>query len=203
MAEKLSLESELQALSLRERLAKMGVETTARLKKNFAVQKIYPEGEVYPGWFAENAKRQQQQRGEWYSTGDAARTAYWQMRYFEGKDDFPSEVILEYFFNYYISFVDYGVGQNRPLSKVKRGAEAVRNQRYIDQWVPKEEKTHRPIFRKEMRLLKRRGGNWLTTWSGRLFMGYMFRGMEGITTYQHTGEQWGGFTFENLKIQTI
>lgn len=203
MAEQILYSFQINSLRPREKMRLMAQDTMGHVEKAFEKQTVFPYAEVYPGWFAENAKRQQQQRGEWYSTGDAARTAYWQMRYFEGKDDFPSEVILEYFFNYYISFVDYGVGQNRPLSKVKRGAEAVRNQRYIDQWVPKEGKTHRPIFRKEMRLLKRRGGNWLTTWSGRLFMGYMFRGMEGITTYQHTGEQWGEFTFENLKIQTI
>lgn len=181
----------------------MAKDTVGHIEKAFEKQMVYPYGEVYPGWFAENARRAAQQTGAWYSTGDAAKSFYWQMRYYDGIDDFPSEVVLDFFFNYYISFVDYGVGQGRPLNKVQRGEAAVRGQRYVDEWKPKLGKTHRPIFRKEMRLLKRRGASWLTTWSGRLFMGYVFRGMEDITVQQHTGSAEGGFTFTNLQVKNL
>ncbi|MBR1377964.1 MAG: hypothetical protein IJ557_02415 [Bacteroidaceae bacterium] len=179
----------------------MAGDTAKHVEQAFAVQKVYPFGEVYPGWFAKNDRRAG--TGAWHSTGDAARNFHWQMRYTNGRDGFPSEVHMEYFFNYYISFVDYGVGKNRPLHKVQRATDAVRSQRYVDKWVPSEGKTHRPIFRKEMRLLKRRAANWLIQWSGHLYYGRMFRGLEGLTTTRQSGlrgEQ-GGFTFENLQIK--
>lgn len=185
----------------RTKMQYMAGDTRDHIEKAFHTQAVFPFEEVYPGWFRENARRAAQNSGAWHSTGDAARNFYWQLKYAEDKNTgMPTEVKMEYFFNYYISFVDYGVGKGRPLSKVQRGKDARREERYTD-WVPKQGKTHRPVFRKEMRALKKRGATWLTTWTGRLFMGYVFRGMEAITTNKGEGVQEGGFTFSNLQIQ--
>ena len=192
---------QIASIRPREKMRYMAGDTRDHIERAFGTQMIYPYGEVYPGWFEENARRAG--TNLWYSTGDAARSFYWQIRYTEGKDDFPAEVSIEYFFNYYLSFVDYGVGKGRPLSKVQRSEPARRKNRYVDEWSPKQGKTHRPVFRKEMRALSRRGAMWLTALSGRLFLGYVFKGLDEITTGKDDTLQHGGFTFENLKVQSL
>ena len=44
-------------LPIDEKMQKWGEDTISLIRKNFKTQKIFPEGEIYPGWFAENEKR--------------------------------------------------------------------------------------------------------------------------------------------------
>ena len=201
MAEQILYSFQISSLRPREKMKLMAMDTRGHVEKNFGTQMVYPYGEVYPGWFAENARRAA--KGWSHSTGESAKNFYWQMRYTNGKDDFPAEVSLEYFFNYHISFVDYGVGGGRPLSKVDRAEDARRKQRYVSEWLPKQGKTHRPIFRKDMRHLSRRGAMWLTTWSGRLFFGYVFKGLDELTHQKDTSNEHGGFELTNLQAPIL
>ena len=189
----------LNSLRPREKMKYMADDTRQKVMKAFDVQEIYPIGEVYPGWFRENELRTAGKHRGWYSTGEGYKSFHHQVRYTPSQiDDFPSEVHIEYFFNHYLGYVDLGVGKGRPLQKVKRSEDARRDDRYVTEWNPKAGETHRPLFRKEMRHLSRRAGMWLVTWSGRMFYGFVFRGLEGITTNKRED---GGLYIENVKAK--
>ena len=198
MAE-LSYHFQINSLRPREKMKLMAGDTLGHIHHGFEVQRVFPTGEVYPGWFAKNAQR----LAGWKSTGEGASTMRWQAQFVAGKGDFPSEVHLLYFFRNYIGFVDYGVGKGRPLSKVQRSKDARRNERYVDAWVPKQGKTHRPIFRKELRHLRTRAANWLTFWSGNLFYDDLWYGLEDVSHFFEPNLQSGGFALTNLEREKI
>ena len=202
MAEKLSLESELQALSLRERLAKMGVETTARLKKNFAVQKIYPEGEVYPGWFAENAKRAQKQNGKWYSTGEGIKSFHWQVVGDEDKDGLPHGLGIDFFYNAYLRYAELGVGAGRKVADVQRTRTNLYTQRYIAKWNPKQGHTHRPVIRQELRHLAGRFAMVLVNRIGKIYRGFVLNGLAGLNATRSDEGLHGSMVDLDVEIKT-
>lgn len=192
---------QINSMRPREKMKLMAGDTMEHIQHGFDVQKVFPIGEVYPGWFNKNASRIGDKA--WKSTGEAAQTMRWQTHFVSGKGDFPSEIHLLYFFRNYIGFVDYGVGKGRPLDKVQHSKEARRNERYIDAWTPKSGKTHRPIFRKELRHLRTRAANWLVFWSGNLFFDSLWYGMEDITHSFSASDANGGFALTNLQRERM
>lgn len=186
----------MNSLRPRVKMKYMADDTRKHIERSFQTQRVFPLGEVYPGWFAENEARKSGRKGGWYSTGAAANTFYWQMRYTPSQiDDWPSEIEIDYYFNDYLGYVDYGVGKGRKVREIDRSHASHRKERYYE-WNPKMKKTSRPIIRREMRYLSRRASLWLTAWSGRLFDGFVFRGIEGITTHKDNRLTHGGFTFD-------
>lgn len=124
-------------------------ETLEAIHKNFKTQGIFPEGEVYPGWFQKNAAI----RGSsWQSTGHGYDSFYFHILHAsEMLDVGVRDWAVDFMYNYYLNFVDMGVGRNRPISKVNRTLSADHDLRYMDSWNPKEGSTQRPAIAMEFR----------------------------------------------------
>ena len=105
-----------------------------RLKTNFKTQNIFPRGSPgpYPG--AEP------------STGDSYRSIYARVYNAAGGNTEK----ISFFFNYYLYFVDMGVGAGQPIEKVDRNEKAKYNQLYRP-WDDKGERQSRPAFAMEFR----------------------------------------------------
>lgn len=130
-------------------------ETHEQIRRNFQTQAVFPF-EVYPGYIERNAKKKG--RNAWKSTGAAFDSLVFQVR-----DASMSQARIDAFFNYYLLYVDIGVGKGRNAENVEREATHDYRKRYT-KWDPSRFKTHRPILLSEIRHL-----------AGRMRMMYMRR----------------------------
>lgn len=137
-------------LPINEKVKKWGEETIFLIRKNFKTQKIFPEGEVYPGWFAENERRAG--KNSWHSTGAGFDSLYFELMK-AAEDDIFHFRVLEAIFRYhqYLDYVDLGVGKNRPAEKVQRSSPAEHDKQYFNMWSPQTGDTHRPAISPEIR----------------------------------------------------
>lgn len=147
-------------LPIDQKLVNWGWETIDIIRKNFKVKKIFPEGEIYPGWFAENEKRQG--TNSWYSTGEGFDSLYFQLLNVSEMDIFRLKT-LDMIFRYrkYLDFVDLGVGKGRKAGDVQRSRAAEHDKQYFNMWNPKTGDTHRPAISPEIRHQVRRLSRYL------------------------------------------
>lgn len=136
-------------ISIGQKLQIWAHETLEAIHKNFKTQGIFPEEEVYPGWNAKNAAV----RGDsWKSTGQGFDSFYFHILHAsESLDVGVRDWAVEFMYNYYLNFVDMGVGKNRPISKVNRTLSADHDIRYMSSWNPAEGSTQRPAIAMEFR----------------------------------------------------
>jgi hypothetical protein len=142
-----------------DKVLQMCEETMEALCKNFQVQGIYPFGEVYAGWFTKNEEAGPTQ---WKSTGAGFDSFYFHMLH--ASEDFNLTVrdwAVEFMYNYYLNFVDMGVGRGRPIGKVQRSLAADHDIRYMSSWNPREGSTQRPALAMEFRHQARRMRNYM------------------------------------------
>ena len=113
-----------------------------RLKKNFDTQNIFPYGNPgpYPG---SPVKSDKYPNG---STGDAFRSIYAKVYNAAGGNTEK----ISFFFNYYLYFVDMGVGGGQPIEKVDRSDKAKYNKLYKP-WPDAGDRQSRPAFAMEFR----------------------------------------------------
>ena len=124
-------------------------ETLEAIHKNFKTQGIFPEDEVYPGWFAKNAAIY---GNSWQSTGAGFDSFHFHILHASQMLDVGvRDWAVDFMYNYYLNFVDMGVGKGRPISKVKRTLSADHDIRYMSSWNPKEGSTQRPAIAMEFR----------------------------------------------------
>lgn len=121
-------------------------DTWEQIRRNFKTQAVFPY-EVYPGYLDKNAKAGAR---SWKSTGAA-----FDQLVFQVKDASMSQARIDALFNYYLLYVDIGVGKGRSASEVERESPSDYKKRYT-QWAPKRNKTHRPILMSEIRHLAAR-----------------------------------------------
>ena len=81
-------------------------ETLEAIHKNFQTQEIFPEGEVYPGWFAKN----QAVRGDsWHSTGAGFDSFYFHiLQASEVFDVGVRDWAVDFMYNYYTLNIPLG-----------------------------------------------------------------------------------------------
>lgn len=147
-------------LPIDEKMKKWGTETIDIIRKNFKTQKIFPEGEIYPGWFAENEKRQG--TNSWHSTGAGYDSLYFELLNASEGDLFHLKT-LDAIFRYrkYLDFVDLGVGNGRKAGDVQRSRDAEHDKQYFNMWSPQIGDTHRPAISPEIRHQVRRLSRYL------------------------------------------
>ena len=186
----------------REKMKYMVGDTRDHILNAFEAQGIYPYGEVYPGWFRENELRKAGKHRGWYSTGRAASDMRFSLRFGgNSSDQFPATTLINFTAPYELGYVDYGVGKGRKVREIDRQHPAVRGQRYYE-WNVKAKKTHRPVYRKEMRHLARRAERYMTTFSGRLYEAYVLKGLDDMVKYSGTkNDSTFGLTFSNLTVK--
>ena len=185
----------------REKMKYMVSDTRDQILRAFETQGIYPYGEVYPGWFAKNKERKR--RGWSHSTGRAAHGIRFELRFGgESGDRFPATTLINFTAPFELGYVDYGVGKGRKVREIDRQYPAVRGQRYYE-WNVKAKKTHRPVYRKEMRLLARRAERYMTTFSGRLYEAYVLKGLDDMVKYSGTTSEatLARFRFTDLTVK--
>lgn len=142
-------------------------DTLENIARNFETQGIFPSGEAWKGWFAENARNKY---GRWHSTGAGIDSFRFQLddALAGVTDPTAKDVTMSFFFNYYLKFVDMGVERGRSIESVARTRPANHNVRY-SQWgmprykwdksvysAPREHLTHRPAIMMEFRHTARR-----------------------------------------------
>lgn len=124
-------------------------QTLMQLKANTITQTVFPV-EVYPGYTVINESRKA--TGSWFSTGDGVNS-------FDGKVVNASDIrnlVMEFSYLQYLDFAELGVGKGRPAETVQRAKKARYKNRYINKWVAKMGKTHRPFLSMELRHLATR-----------------------------------------------
>lgn len=126
-----------------DKVFQMCEDTITAIHKNFKTQAIFPN-EVYPGYLKKNAAAKP---GSWKSTGAAFDSFYFQV-----VDATEGKVRADFFYNYYMNFVDMGVGTGRPIDAVIRSYNLRNTMKYAD-WNPKKGETHRPAVSSEFRHL--------------------------------------------------
>lgn len=134
-------------------------EAEEQLHHNLNTQFVWPV-EVYPGYRQVNEYRRK--HGGWYSTGEGERTLNTQVI----DASSPGNVTVMFAWNYYMDFVDRGVGKGRPIEKVQRTKKAKFQNRYIGIWQPKGGATHRPALFMETRHMERRIQRYLEDFYG-------------------------------------
>lgn len=122
-----------------------------RLKLNFDTQNIFPYGS--PGPYP----------GSPPSTGDAFRSIYAKVYNAAGGNTEK----ISFFFNYYLYFVDMGVGADQPIGAVDRSDKAKYNKLYKD-WDDRGERQSRPAFAMEFRYQLFKLGTIVSAYYGRL-----------------------------------
>lgn len=142
-------------------------DTLENIARNFQTQGIFPAGEAWPGWFEENARHKY---GRWHSTGAGIDSFRFQLddALAGVTDPTAKDITMTFFFDYYLKFVDMGVGRGRPIESVARTRPADYKTRY-SQWglpgyawdrsvfsAPREHPTHRPAIMMEFRHTARR-----------------------------------------------
>lgn len=178
MAKMQQIQSYKQYLPIDEKMRKWGEETVDLIRRNFETQKVFPRGEVYPGFFSDNERAD----WRWRSTGEGYDSIQFELlKASEG--DLLKLQVLEAVIRYrsYLNFVDLGVGKGRPAGKVQRAAPLDHKQRYIKEWVPSKGQTHRPIVSAEIRHQVRRLSKYLSHRYAneiQVFMWEQFEGME-------------------------
>ena len=124
-------------------------ETLEALRRNFRTQGIFPVGEVYGGWFEKNANTK---GSTWHSTGAGFDSFYFHVLHASEQFDVGvRDWGVEYVYDYYLKFVDMGVGKDRPIDKVNRRLSATHDVRYMSSWNPSEGSTQRPAIMMEFR----------------------------------------------------
>lgn len=146
------------------------------LAENFTTQKIYPLGEVYPGYYQVNFQRFT--KGQWYSTGEGAKSFETQVHCSTGNE----AIVLR--FNEYLRFVDMGVGMGTSYGDVKSERKAHHSRRYITMWHRKEGESHRPAIMMEMRHLEHRMIRYFEDFYGREISSAVLKSFEGLTPAQ-------------------
>lgn len=147
-------------LPIDEKMMKWGWETIECIRKNFKTQKIFPAGEVHPGWFAENERRAG--TNAWHSTGAGYDSLYFELLSASEGDIFKLDV-LEAMFRYrqYLDYVDLGVAKGRKHDRVQRSNPAEHDKLYVSHWSPSTGDTHRPAISPEIRHQVRRLSKYL------------------------------------------
>ena len=133
--------------------------TLMQVRANLVTQTVFPT-EIYPGYRIINESRKA--HGSWYSTGEGARS-------FTGrvvKAGEIGDVVLQYQFNDYLKYAELGVGKDRPAEKVDRSKKANYRRRYVNKWVPRSGRTHRPAIMMELRHLGTRLERYATDFYG-------------------------------------
>lgn len=130
-----------------QKLYMWAYDTLEAIHKNFRTQGIFPD-EVYPGYLEENARKSNR---TWKSTGAGYDSFYFQIQdATQAFDVGVREARVDFFYNYYLNFVDMGVGRNRPISKVNRTLSADHDIRYME-WNAQQGSTQRPAIAMEFR----------------------------------------------------
>lgn len=132
-----------------------------RLRMNFETQNIFPKG--YPGPYP-GASRKQTKDGKFQgSTGDAFRSIYARVYNAAGGNTEK----ISFFFNYYLYFVDMGVGAGQPIEAVDRSEKAKYNRLYKN-WSDTGDRQSRPAFAMEFRYQLFKLGILVSAFYGRL-----------------------------------
>ena len=137
-----------------------------QLRDSYKMQRIYPVGEVWPGWFEQNRKNARSTRnGAWVSTGhsyevadDVQTSGYW-----------LDEVEIKWHTTLGALYAEAGAGltgnkytrgrrsrRGRKRIKIQRKDNYSHSRRYVDEWVPMAGRTHRPATRQQINLFRRR-----------------------------------------------
>lgn len=149
MAKQLTPVSLTKPMPIGHKLRIWAHETLEAIHKNFKTQGIFPESEVYPGWFDKNSTVY---GNSWKSTGAGFDSFYFHiLNASEELDVGVRDWAVEFMYNYYLNFVDMGVGKGRPISKVQRTLSADHDIRYMSSWNPSEGSTQRPAIAMEFR----------------------------------------------------
>ena len=136
-------------IPISEKLRLWAHDTLEAIEKNFHTQGIFPSSEVYAGWFEKNAMAS---GSSWQSTGAGFDSFYFHVLHASEQFDVGvRDWAIEFMYNYYLNFVDMGVGRGRPIQKVQRTLSADRDIRYMSSWNPKEGSTQRPAIAMEFR----------------------------------------------------
>lgn len=115
-----------------------------RLRMNYDTQNIYPRG--YPGPYPGAARVRRSDGTFSGSSGDSFRSIYARVYNAAGGNTEK----ISFFFNYYLYFVDMGVGGGHPIEKVDRSSKAKYNRLYKP-WQDKGDRQSRPAFAMEFR----------------------------------------------------
>lgn len=138
-----------RSVPISEKLKSWTAETLEAIRHNFKVQHIYPAGEVYAGWFQKNDNAP---GSSWHSTGSGFTSFYGSiLRASQDFDVGVREWAVEFVYDYYLKFVDMGVGRGRTIQMVNRRLSADHEIRYMSSWNPKEGSTQRPAIQMEFR----------------------------------------------------
>ena len=178
MAKKQQIQSYKQYLPIDEKMRKWGEETVELIRKNFETQKVFPKGEIYPGFFKDNERAD----WRWRSTGAGYESIQFELlKASEG--DLLKLQALEAAIRYrqYLNFVDLGVMKGVKAGDVERTKPLDHKQRYIKEWSPNKGQTHRPIVSAEIRHQVRRLSKYLSHRYAndiQVFMWEQFEGME-------------------------
>lgn len=136
-------------MPISRKLRLWATDTLQAIQKNFKTQGIFPSGEVYAGWFEKN---ENSSGSSWHSTGAGFDSFYFHILH--ASEDFDVGVrdwAVEFMYNFYLNFVDMGVGRGRPISKVQRTLSADHDIRYMGGWDAEEGSTQRPAIAMEFR----------------------------------------------------
>lgn len=157
-----------QPIALDKKLELWAKDTLEAIKANFSTQRVYPF-EPYPQYAEKNKRNTDHNR-------HAFDTLFAQVREYAGGDSFK----IDFFFNYYLYFVDMGVGRAQPISKVSRSRNAQHDQRYAE-WRNKGDRQSRPILNMEFNHQRRRLIRSLESRYAQLGQLYIIHGLEGTT----------------------
>lgn len=116
-----------------------------QLQGNFETQRVWPGG--FPGPYIGYRNTP----GAKKSTGEGYRRMY--AKVFNGANGDTKKI--SFFFNYYLYFVDMGVGAGHPIEDVERSKDARFDQLYED-WKYQGDRQSRPIISMEVRHQLRR-----------------------------------------------
>lgn len=140
-----------------EKLQYMGEETIEAIRKNFKTQGIYPF-EAYPGYLDRNSKTSSR---SWRSSGAAFDSFYFQIQDAANSWDISvRDARIDFFFNYYMKFVDMGVNKHTRIGDVNRTLTADHNIKYME-WLGNRGSTQRPAIMMEFRHQARRLGYYM------------------------------------------
>ena len=164
-------------ISAGQKLRLMAIETMQAIYNNFRTQCISPH-EPYAGFMAKNAAAK---AGSWKSTGDGFDSFTYQVNDVQQPYDIDARLAsMEFFYNYYLNFVDMGVGMHRPIEKVYRTTDADFGTRYME-WNSKSGSTQRPAIMMEFRHQTRRMERyWINRYKYTAQVG-LIQGLEGVT----------------------
>ena len=154
---------------------------------NFMTQRIWPY-EVYPG-YKEVVRRRKGNNSDAHPNGEGIKSFdVW----VENDDPFHMTLIAQY--NYYLKYVDIGVGQWGDAQDIERSKKADHANRY-NKWNVGSRRTHRPAILMQLRHLQTRMRDYAADFYGYEGLGKTFGMIDGITI-----DLWNGVF--NLKNPT-